>query len=40
MAVPLFVGYNGGYGSTALGPQYGNGAMKGPKQCKAIHIPR
>ncbi|XP_078793541.1 uncharacterized protein cmn isoform X16 [Oryzias latipes] len=23
-------GYNGGYGSTALGPRYGNGGMKGP----------
>lgn len=30
----LFIGYNGGYGGVGLGlgPRYGNGGMKGPKQ--------
>lgn len=30
----VLLGYNGGYGNAGLGlgPRYGNGAMKGPKQ--------
>ncbi|XP_036072876.1 calymmin [Oryzias melastigma] len=33
-------GYNGGYGSAALGPRYGNGGIKGPAQGYANFQPR
>lgn len=34
----VLIGYNGGYGSAGLGlgPRYGNGGMKGPKQGRNI----